>query len=83
MEEDTVQTAVGMLRRDELDVSEVITEDFNCRQIVTEWRVRNELVFEASDGERTNVPAGSLVKRDAHVILKRGQPFGAAQAQLQ
>lgn len=86
MNEDTVQTAVGLLRRDELDVKEIVTETLDNREIVTEWRIKRAGAFHGEDVEGrpvvVEVKAGDIVKRDAHIIVKRGQPLGAAQASI-
>jgi len=39
-----VQTAKGMIERNQLSVKDVITEDDNSRAIATEWYLGDELV---------------------------------------
>lgn len=40
----TVQTAIGLIDRADLEVTDIVSEGFNDRTVATEWRHNGELV---------------------------------------
>jgi hypothetical protein len=62
-----VHTIKGLIERDRLTVTDIVTEDDNSRAVATEWRLKT---------------TGELVRRDVAVSILRGQALAGEQAEM-
>lgn len=89
-----VHTIFGLIDREDLEVTDIVTWGDNDRAIATEWKLKRDLMgtidektgflqFVYDNGNTVESRKGALARRDVAVSVLRPQLVGVEQTHLQ